>query len=112
MFDGPRTTSDLVLMFPELSRFAVMQHLKVLVKARLVIVKREGRVRHNLLNPVPIQMIYERWVSRYQARWAGMLTGLKGTIEGPARSTTAREALPNRGVRSSSRITDHTGSLP
>ena len=111
MFDGPRTTSDLVLLFPELSRFAVMQHLKVLVKARLVIVKREGRMRHNLLNPVPIQMIYERWVSRYQARWAGMLTDLKGAIEGPA-PTTSRERSTDRGVRASSRITDHTGSLP
>ncbi len=61
----PRTTGQLAEEFPDLSRFAVMQHLKVLEKARLVLVRREGRLRFNYINPVPLRMIYERWVSEH-----------------------------------------------
>lgn len=80
--EGPRTTGELVMLFPALSRFAVMQHLKVLNKARLVLVRKEGRMKFNLLNVVPIQQVYERWVRPYEALWAGMLTDLKGRAEG------------------------------
>lgn len=48
---------------PEVSRFAVMQHLKVLEEAGLVLFRREGRNRLNYSNPVPIREIYERWVT-------------------------------------------------
>lgn len=99
LFEGPRTTGELVMRFPELSRFAVMQHLKVLVKSRLVVVRREGRMRHNLLNPVPIQMIYERWVSRYHARWAGLLTGLKAAVEGDQDGAVGGGGLPRQAAR-------------
>jgi DNA-binding transcriptional ArsR family regulator/uncharacterized protein YndB with AHSA1/START domain len=61
--DGPRTTGDLAHAVPELSRFAVMQHLAVLVEAGLVLVRREGRLRFNYLNAVPLQLAYERWVT-------------------------------------------------
>src|SRR5262245_28786216 len=74
--EGPQTTGELVMLFPGLSRFAVMQHLKVLNKARLVLVRREGRMKYNMLNVVPIQLVYERWVRPYEALWAGMLTNL------------------------------------
>lgn len=79
--EGPRTTGELVLLFPDLSRFAVMQHLKVLWRARLVVSKKLGRERHNYLNPVPIRQVYERWVSRYEDIWAGALTELKRQAE-------------------------------
>lgn len=78
---GPMTTGDLAECFPGLSRFAVMQHLKVLEEAGLVMVRRSGRSRINHLNPVPIQQIYERWVSRYEGRWTEALTSLKRHIE-------------------------------
>jgi DNA-binding transcriptional ArsR family regulator len=81
--DGPLTTSDLDAAFPELSRFAVMQHLKVLEEANLVIVRREGRQRFNHLNAVPIRQIYERWVSRFEGHWAGALISLKDMLEAP-----------------------------
>jgi len=71
---GPLSTGELVMHFPVLTRFAVMQHLKVLVK--------DGRVRYYFLNVVPIQMLYERWVSRYEGMWAGALTDLKSRAEG------------------------------
>lgn len=78
---GPRTTAELASLFPELSRFAVMQHLNVLLRAKLIVVKREGRERFNFINVVPIQWLYERWVSQYQGMWAGMLTDLRRAAE-------------------------------
>jgi len=83
--DGPRTTGELVECFPELSRFAVMQHMDVLEEANLIIARPQGRLRYNLLNPVPIRQVYERWVKQYEGLWAGMLTGLKDRAEGDSR---------------------------
>jgi DNA-binding transcriptional ArsR family regulator len=78
--DGPKTTSDLVRPF-EISRFAVMKHLRVLEQSGLVVVERRGRERFNHLNPVPIQEIYERWMTPYAAMWAMDLMDLKRTVE-------------------------------
>jgi DNA-binding transcriptional ArsR family regulator len=78
--DGPRTTCDLCGSF-ESSRFAVMKHLRVLEHARLILVRRRGRERWNYLNPIPIQTIYERWLTPYAALWAGELLDLKRTVE-------------------------------
>jgi DNA-binding transcriptional ArsR family regulator len=78
--DGPRTTWDLCASF-ESSRFAVMKHLRVLEHARLILVRRRGRERWNYLNPIPIQTIYERWLTPYAALWAGELLDLKRTVE-------------------------------
>jgi DNA-binding transcriptional ArsR family regulator len=63
--EGPKTTGELNRTMPELSRFAVMQHLKVLEECKLVLYRREGRRRLNYSNPAPVQEIYERWVSGY-----------------------------------------------
>ena len=79
--DGPLTTQELGELFPDHSRFAVMQHLRVLEQGDLVIYRRRGRQRFNYLNPVPIQQIYHRWVSRYQQPWAEALTSLKHQLE-------------------------------
>ena len=79
--DGALTTGDLTAAFPELSRFAVMQHLDVLEDARLIVVRRVGRQRYNSLNAVPIRQIYERWVSRYEGHWASALLALRDTLE-------------------------------
>lgn len=79
--DGAMSTGALADEFRDLSRFAVMQHLGVLEEADLVVPRRNGRMRLNFLNPVPIQRIYHRWVSRYQEPWAESLVALKGTLE-------------------------------
>ncbi len=79
--DGRKSTGELAEAFPELSRFAVMQHLKVLAAADLVSVVRDGRTRYNYLNPIPIQQVYDRWVSRYMQPWTTALTSLKHTLE-------------------------------
>lgn len=79
--EGPLTTTDLSNAFADLSRFAVMQHLRVLVDAELVTIRRSGRRRYNHLNPVPIQRIHDRWVSRYRRHWAEALVDLKEELE-------------------------------
>jgi DNA-binding transcriptional ArsR family regulator len=79
--EGPLTTGALAERFDDLSRFAVMQHLKVLEEADLVIPVREGRKRYNYLNPIPIQQVYDRWVSRYMQPWTDALTSLKHELE-------------------------------
>lgn len=84
--DGPLITGEVAERFPELSRFAVMQHLKVLADADLVVARREGRKRFNHLNPVPIERIYTRWVSDYVQPWTQALVGLKDTLEARERA--------------------------
>jgi DNA-binding transcriptional ArsR family regulator len=59
---GARSTGELAQANPELSRFAVMQHLGVLTDAGLVVVRRRGRHRFNYLNAAPLRQWYERWV--------------------------------------------------
>lgn len=81
LFEGPRSTGELAEHFDDLSRFAVMQHLKVLVEADLVVARKDGRRRINYLNPVPIQQIHARWVSRYMQPWTEALVGLKHELE-------------------------------
>lgn len=79
--DGPLTTGAMADRFPELSRFAIMQHLRVLGEADLVIVRRTGRKRYNYLNPVPVQRIYDRWVVGYMQPWTEALVGLRDQLE-------------------------------
>lgn len=81
LYEGPLTTGDLAERFTELSRFAVMQHLRVLTEAELVVAVREGRQRYNYLNAIPIQQVYDRWVSRYMQPWTSALTSLKAELE-------------------------------
>jgi DNA-binding transcriptional ArsR family regulator len=81
---GSCTTGDLVQRHPEMTRFGVMAHLKVLEEAGLVIPVREGRVRHNHLNPVPIREIYERWMRPIAEAPASELVGLRHTARARA----------------------------
>jgi DNA-binding transcriptional ArsR family regulator len=81
--DGPRTTGDLVGAVPDLSRFAVMQHLGVLADADLILVRRRGRQRFNHLNPVPLRRWYERWVVPLADRSAADLLRLETTLGPP-----------------------------
>jgi DNA-binding transcriptional ArsR family regulator/uncharacterized protein YndB with AHSA1/START domain len=78
---GPATTGELAAGLPELSRYAVMQHLEVLVEAGLVLPERRGRDRVNHLNPVPLREWYERWVQPMADAGAAELLALKRTVE-------------------------------
>jgi uncharacterized protein YndB with AHSA1/START domain/DNA-binding transcriptional ArsR family regulator len=79
--DGPKTTGALAAAFPALSRFAVMKHLGVLGDAGLVVVRPRGRERWYYLNAVPLQRLYERWVSAYRSQWAASLLGIERAAE-------------------------------
>src|SRR5687768_3694944 len=75
------TTGDLCNRFPDLDRCTVMQHLSVLERAGLVIVKREGRLRWNYLNPLPIKEIYDRWIGAYASGAVELLARIKSDME-------------------------------
>ncbi len=64
-----------------MSRFGVMKHLRVLEAAGLVVTKRRGREKLHYLNPVPIRLIHDRWVSKYAEPWVETLTELKMRLE-------------------------------
>ena len=64
-----------------MSRFGVMKHLRVLEEANLVVTRRRGREKLHFLNPVPIRLVYERWVSKYAEPWVSGLTALKRELE-------------------------------
>lgn len=76
-----RTTGELCSRFPELDRCTVMQHLAVLERAGLIIVKREGRLRWNYINPLPIKDIYDRWIGPYASGAVELLARMKREIE-------------------------------
>ncbi|HEY6254935.1 MAG TPA: SRPBCC domain-containing protein [Xanthobacteraceae bacterium] len=77
--DG-QTLSALEARLP-MTRFGVMKHLKVLEEAGLVVTKRRGREKLHFLNPVPIRLIHDRWVSKYAEPWTATLSGLKHQLE-------------------------------
>ena len=79
--DQPLTTGALCGQFPELDRCTVMQHLKVLEGADLIIVERKGRERWNYLNPLPIHAIHERWIGPHAASAVALLAKLKRDLE-------------------------------
>jgi uncharacterized protein YndB with AHSA1/START domain/DNA-binding transcriptional ArsR family regulator len=77
--DG-QTLSALEARF-EISRFGVMKHLRLLEAAGLVVTRRHGREKHHFLNPVPIRLVHDRWVSKYAEPWAAGLSELKTRLE-------------------------------
>ncbi|MDQ0503757.1 ArsR/SmtB family transcription factor [Xanthobacter agilis] len=65
----------------QLTRFGVMKHLKVLEDARLVLTRKVGREKHHYLNPAPIQLVSDRWISRYAAPQVAAMANLKALLE-------------------------------
>jgi uncharacterized protein YndB with AHSA1/START domain/DNA-binding transcriptional ArsR family regulator len=78
--DG-RSLGELEEVLPGMTRFGVMKHLRVLADAGLVGARRDGRRKLHYLNPVPIQLIADRWISRFAAPWTTGLADLKATLE-------------------------------
>ncbi len=78
MKDAPLTTGALCERFSDMDRCTVMQHLKVLEEANLVIPRREGRERWNHLNALPIKAIHDRWISQYAGHAMNVLSALQG----------------------------------
>lgn len=88
--DGPRATSNLVELFPHLTRFGVMKHLDVLREAGLVNTRAEGRKRINSLNAAPLRQVVERWISRYDGFWANTLLRVKEDAQEKPAATRSR----------------------
>src|SRR5215469_940395 len=65
----------------DMTRIAVAKHLKILEDAGLVVARRRGREKLHYLNPVPIRLIHDRWVSKYTEPWVSGLTDLKRDLE-------------------------------
>jgi uncharacterized protein YndB with AHSA1/START domain len=66
-----------------MSRFGVMRHLRLLEEAGLIVTRRRGREKLHFLNPVPIRLVHDRWVSKYAEPWASALSDLKSRLERP-----------------------------
>src|SRR4051812_11581672 len=64
-----------------MSRFGVMKHLKQLEEAGLVVSRRRGREKLHFLNPVPIRLVHDRWVSKYAEPWVAGLSDIKQRLE-------------------------------
>jgi len=77
--DG-QTLHELEARF-DMTLFGVMKHLKQLEEAGLVVTRRRGREKLHFLNPVPIRLVHDRWVSKYAEPWAAGLSGLKQELE-------------------------------
>ena len=64
-----------------MSRFGVMKHVRVLVDADLVVTRKDGRHTRHFLNPVPIQLVADRWIDKYAAARVTALADLKAALE-------------------------------
>lgn len=78
--DEPKTTGELCQYFKDYDRCTVMQHLGVLERAGLIIVKRAGRLRWNYLNAVPIREIYDRWINQYASPAVEVRANMSGDM--------------------------------
>jgi DNA-binding transcriptional ArsR family regulator len=79
--DG-RTLNELCELLPDMTRFGVMKHLRVLEDAHLVVTEKVGRSKLHHLNPVPIREIHDRWISRYAEPFVVGLLALRDRAEG------------------------------
>jgi uncharacterized protein YndB with AHSA1/START domain len=84
--DG-QTLHELEARF-DMTRFGVMKHLRRLEEAGLVVTRRRGREKLHFLNPVPIRVVHDRWVSKYEEPWAATLSELRTRLEAPTMETT------------------------
>src|SRR5579859_3796740 len=89
--DG-QTLSALEARFP-MTRFGVMKHLRQLEEAGLVVTRRRGREKLHFLNPVPIRLIHDRWVSKYAEPWVATLSDIKHRLENPLEDRTMEKVF-------------------
>ena len=79
--DG-QSLGELCDVLPNMTRFGVMKHLRVLEDAHLVLVERSGRSKHHHLNPIPIREIHDRWIAPYREPLVVGLLALRDRAEG------------------------------
>jgi uncharacterized protein YndB with AHSA1/START domain/DNA-binding transcriptional ArsR family regulator len=79
--DG-QSLGELEAHLPEMTRFGVMKHLRVLEDAGLIASRKAGREKLHYLNPVPIRRIFDRWTSKYARPFTRAMVDLKKQLEG------------------------------
>jgi predicted transcriptional regulator len=95
---GRRRMLDLVMEAPgisikalashfDMSRVAVLKHVQILERADLLLSKKRGCIRHLFFNPIPIQLIHDRWTTRYSAFWGERMVDIKRRVESAAEVT-------------------------
>jgi DNA-binding transcriptional ArsR family regulator len=77
--DGERSISDLASRF-DMSLPAVSKHVRVLQRAGLTVVRREGRVRRATLAAAPMRDAAD-WIARYRRFWEHQLGLLATYVE-------------------------------
>ena len=77
--DG-QTLRALAADYP-MTRIGVMKHLQILEEARLVVTRRRGREKLHFINPIPIRLVHDRWVSKYAEPWVSVLSDIKQELE-------------------------------
>jgi uncharacterized protein YndB with AHSA1/START domain len=78
--DG-RTVGELDAVLPRVTRFATMKHLRILETAGLVTTRRVGREKLHYLNPVPIRLLHDRWISKFAEPVVGAMSRIKSALE-------------------------------
>jgi DNA-binding transcriptional ArsR family regulator/uncharacterized protein YndB with AHSA1/START domain len=94
LFERDGQTLTQLCQHAGMTRFGVMKHLRVLEAASLVATRKVGRAKFHYLNPVPIRLLHDRWITKYAARWAGALGDLKRQLEEGTMGTPVRVAAP------------------
>ncbi|MDP9483346.1 MAG: helix-turn-helix domain-containing protein, partial [Chloroflexota bacterium] len=79
--DG-QTLGELCGYLPGMTRFGVMRHLGVLEEADLVSTRKVGREKRHYLNPIPIRLAHDRWISKYAEPVLGAMSAMKDHLEG------------------------------
>ena len=77
------TLGQLAASLPEMTRFGVMRHLRVLEEAGLVSTRKAGREKHHYLNAAPIAEIQRRWIGKYAESVVDRMAAVKATAEEP-----------------------------
>jgi predicted transcriptional regulator len=85
-----------VCKYFEISRIAVIKHLRVLEQAQLIVLQKSGRRRELYFNAVPIQLIYDRWTTEFSAFWASKATDLKFLVEADIHKAPTHQAPRKR----------------
>jgi uncharacterized protein YndB with AHSA1/START domain len=98
--DG-QTLGELCGYLPEMTRFGVMKHLEVLSEAGLVSARKVGREKRHYLNPVPIRLVHNRWISKYAEPFIGGLSALKDHLEGRSMAVLAPDHVYSVYVKAS-----------
>ncbi len=78
--DGQKL-GELTALLPEMTRYGVMNHLRILAEADLVTTHKQGRSKYHYLNSVPIKLIHDRWITKYTEPGVGAVAEIKARLE-------------------------------